>query len=296
MELISQIESRLKDQDAASFGKILQDVHVLQLEEESEDKVVNGARNSGNTSGGAAASTSGASLSGGFSRGQTRGNNRRRTPSQSNEELDTAIADRASGRSGATVPDEDVNGTILPGVEMLGVGRKADLIERAKKSGVDVMLMFNVKITKTRGNYFNSSSLKVVDVKTEENVFSSATLRDDKVAEAVDDGDNPVKDEIKKAFGSVVDKKFVAAELPSALNTENVKKRIGRLLKEEFSSPLRAAVEVVSYHQADLLDDDLAKLALKRLFGSDDSEILITGTSEERLGYLKQWLPDDFEQ
>ena len=287
LELISHLESRRKDKNPY-YGQILKD--VMEVEVEEGDSQSNNNPNSRRPSRGSASGSLGISGGGGD---LTRGGGGRNPAGSQDDEENTDVLDRAMGRSTAALPEEDFTGSIIPGVELLGVGKKAELVQRAKDSGVDMLIMFTVKISKSRGNYFNTTNMKIVDINTEENVFNSKSLRDNKVEEAIEDGDDPVRDEVQKAFTSFADKELKAAKMPKGLNEENVKKRVGRLLKQEIGNPLPAAVEIVSFHRANLLSDDLAKMALERLFESEDSQVLVTGTAEERLEFLKEWLPED---
>lgn len=282
-QLISHLDSRRMD-SKPYYGQILKDVMEVEIPEEEQSTTARrprGGRGLGQPSG-----SLGIAGDGG---GQARGRSNR---NREQDEANADVLDRAMGRTTASKPDDEFSGSILPGVELLGAGKKAELVQRARKADVDTMIMFTVKVSKSRGEYFSTTSMKIVDVASEENLFNSKGLKDTKVSEAVEDGDDPVKDEVEKAFVSLADKQFKAANMPKALNEQNVKKRIGRLLKQESNNPLAAAVEIVSFHKAKLLSDDLAKMALKRLFDSDESEILVTGEPKERLEYLKQWLPD----
>ncbi|MEM9411637.1 MAG: hypothetical protein AAGA30_11020 [Planctomycetota bacterium] len=276
---------------------MLKDVSEIKLSSDEED---NNSRRQSPRSGAFGAGSFGTA---GVSGGGNRNPNRNATDNQPRE----SVLDRALGQATASKPEDDFTGTLIPGVTLLGKGSKAELIERAKEKNVDALWMFNVKISKSRGSrnrgfgggsspsQYSTTNLKIIDLKTGENLFSSKSLKDTDVKEDVDEGDDPVKDEIEKAFKSVADSKFKAEDLPSALKAEVVKKRVGRLLKSKPSNPLPTAVEVVSYYEADLMDEELAVAAMKKLFGSDDAAVLVAGPPKERLAFLKRWLPDEIE-
>ena len=287
---ITLLEARRTDKGSPYYGQVLKDVM------EVEDPNANPEADNVNQRNRRRGNTGTASFGGG------NGGARRNTRNTQGDE--PSILDRALGSSTAQRPEDDFSGTIIPGVELLGRGSKSDLIERARAAEVDALVLFNVKISKSRGSrnrrggastptFTNTTSMRIVDVKTGENLFSSKSLKDTSVEEAVDDGEDPVDDEIKKAFSSFADKNFKVQEMPSGLNEKNVKGRIGSLLKsKEDINPLRSAVEIVSFHKAQLLSEELAITALKRLFGDSASSVLVSGSESERLNFLRDKLPE----
>ena len=286
--VIREYEERRKSK--STFGQILTDVMEIELPDNEAEKTAanrrggRGGRGRGTIApvGGTVAGTMGDSGGGRGSRSQT--------------PKDTTILDAAMGRGTAQKPDnEEFSGSIRPGVLLLGVGSKKELLERAKSANVDSLITFNVKITKPRranNPPTNTTSVKIIDLKGEnEQIFSSRSLKDTTVEEKREDGEEPVEKEVERLF-KVIDSDFAAGPLPSAINADNVKKRIGRLLKTSKDNPLPAAVEIVAFYQSKMLSEDLAKTAVIRLFGSDDANVLISGDESARLGFLAPWLPD----
>ena len=280
--VVRELDKRRKSDDS-SFGKILKDVMDVELpnDEEEPERAPSSRRSS--------AASSISSLGIGNSRG------RGRQPVD-DEPKDSTVLDGALGNGTAQKPDdEEFTGSIRPGVMLVGVGSKVELLERAKAAGLDSLITFNVKVTTSRRGSnppTSTTSVKVLDLKTDnEQLFSGRSLKDTMVSEKQDEGEDLVEKEIERLF-NVMDSDFAAAPLPSAISADNVKKRIGRLLKTHADNPLPAAVEVVAFLEQKLLTEDLAKTAMKRLFKTDDATVLITGGSDERLEFLSNWLPD----
>lgn len=311
-KLISYLDSRRTDDSDPYYGAILRD--VMNVEDPvTEEEQASGRRNNRpqQSGSGPPASTRSSGIAGGDvlgtggrnSRRGSRGNSRRNNSNaQPLQRTDTSVIDRATGGSTAARPEDDFSGSILPGVHLLGRGSKADLIERAREAEVDTLVLFNVKISKSRGSrnrrsansapsMSNTTSMKIVDMKSEDNLFSSKSLKDTDVSEDNDAGDDPVKEQVEKAFTSFADENFKAAGMPSGVNEKNVITRIKTLLKSESDDEFSKAVEIVSFYEADLLTEKLAVSAITKLFDDSDAEVLINGSSSARLNFLRDRLP-----
>ena len=307
-KLISHLDSRREDEQRPYYGAMLKDVLEVEIpgeeDEGANDRESRRARSAGGPSQ-SSAGFGGLSESGGAGRGGRRRGGARNA--QALQRTDTSVIDRAMGRSTADKPEDEATGSILPGVSLLGVGSKVDLLERAQSANVDSFIMFNVKVSKSRGSrgsrgargsrasapeYGCVTSMKIIDMKTGENLFSSKSLKDSQVDEENEEGEDPVKDQVERAFTTVADKTLRAMDMPSGLNSNVVKKRVGKILSTGKDNPLPAAVEIIGYLEAELLNSDLAETAMSRLFGTDDAKVLVSGSADERLEFLKEKLPD----
>ena len=299
-QLISFLDGRRKDDH---YGQILKDVMEQEMASKDGEEASSASESSGfrrretsSSNFGGAPATAG----GGNRRGGRRGS---RSNSQPLQRTDTSVLERAMGQSTAEKPADDASGSILPGVSLLGVGSKVDIVSRAKAANIDGLVIFNVKVSKSRGgnarnrantspDYTCTTSMKIVDLATEKNVFSSKSLKDTTVKEENDEGEDPVKDQVARAFSTYADASFRATDLPGGLNESAVKKRVGRLLRDKSGQPLAAAVEIISYYKSELLTAELAETAVTRLFGSDDAKVLVDGAAADRLEFLKTVLPN----
>jgi hypothetical protein len=210
------------------------------------------------------------------------------------------------GQSTAEQPEDDTVGSIVPGVMLVGVGSKAELIERAKASELDSLIVFNVRLSKSRRSSnssrsgptrFNTTSMRIIDLHDDSNpnLFNSKALKDTDVKESLDEGEDPVTEEIERAFDTTADKMFQADDLPEGLNRENVRKRVGRLLQDQPSNPLPSAVEIIGFLERDLLSEEDAVTALSRLFDSPDAAVLVNGSPGQRIEFMRKWLPEDID-
>ncbi|MCH2178770.1 MAG: hypothetical protein MK106_08195 [Mariniblastus sp.] len=217
------------------------------------------------------------------------------TPSETAMAAPARVLDRAMGSSESQPPKRDTQGTIIPGVMLLGVGKKAALLEEAKNLGLDAMIVFNVKVSKTRSSGKTSSmtSMKIINLQNadEELVYSSKALKDTIVDELQEKGRTPVKDVVDAAFKKNADSKFKSTELPDALNSENVENRINLLKVKYQNHPLPAAIEILNYHQQRLAEDQVAIAALNELFGDDSiGDTLVLGDQRAREKAIGSWM------
>ncbi len=305
VKLISQLEKRLID-DEPFYGAVLKDVVEIELPEDKEDVVDSAVSEDNNDPAGSARGDIGLISESGGPPGQSDETRGEENSSPSDDPKLATVIDRAMGSSTAEKPADDFTGSILPGVMLLGVGSKADLVERARKADVDSLIVFSVNVAKSRRSsrtgsgpsQSSTTSMKIIDLNNEgnKNLFSSKGLKDVDVAEMIESGKDPVDQEVERAFREIADSEFRAIELPAGLNLENVKNRIGRLLNEKPDNPLPTAVEIVSFYESDLLTDELAITAMKSLFGSDNAEVLVKGTASQRLEFLKAWLPASLDK
>jgi hypothetical protein len=208
----------------------------------------------------------------------------------------TERLERVRGSSAAADPDSELSGSLSPGVLLVGEGKKEDLIDRAREMGLDVLFMFNVRVSSSRVPT-STTGLKVVNLHSDdaEVLYTSRSLKSDVVAKNRDAGINEKSDPVVQAldlvFEEMLDDKLRAQPLPENLKPEHVAGRIMQLMEQSNPDPLAAAVEIVGFHRMELLDAELAEKALDKVLGDGKGKVLLTGTSEERQAVLAEYLP-----
>lgn len=204
--------------------------------------------------------------------------------------------DRANGRSAAADPKADVSGSLGPGVMLLGRGKKDAMVERGREMGLDVLMLFNVRVSSGRSPS-GSASLKVYNLHSDkaEEVCSSRSLKSDTVAKKRESGvgekSDPVEVALDGVFKETFDKKFRAAEMPAKLQPKHVLSRLKQVLAKSDADPLSTAVEIVGYHRLELLDGDAAMKALDEVLGDGLGNTILTGSTDDRLDALEKFLP-----
>ncbi len=211
------------------------------------------------------------------------------------KEAPAKVLARAMGSGESAKPEPNTTGTIVPGVMLVGVGKKAALVEKAKEMGLDALIVFNVTVSKTRSSGKVSSMTKMTILNLidsdEEVVYSGKALKDTVVADQKEKGMTPVKTVVNAAFKSNADLKFKAEELPSALNSENVKRRVDSLVANPAGNPLPLALEVLNYHQDGLVDDQFAIESLNTIFGDDSvGSALVSSDPRVRVKAIAKWV------
>gem|GEM_PF-2101966 len=204
------------------------------------------------------------------------------------------LVDLWSG-SDASTPERLTTGTLTPGVIVLGEGKKEELFSRAKKFGVDVILLFDVKVGEARGENYSTTTLRLFNVDNpEEQLALGRQLRSNVVMEARDDGKaDPVAAELTRVVEEYMDQNLAAQELPKSLTQENVTKRIETVLAGETDDALKTAVEVVGFYRVGLLPEDKVVEALNKLLGEDLAEAILNGKETDRVAQLKKLVEDD---
>ena len=208
----------------------------------------------------------------------------------------TARLDRVSGRTAANDPDAELSGSLSPGVMLVGEGKKEDLVDRAREMGLDVLLLFNVRVSSSRVPT-GTANLKVINLHSDDSevMFNSRSLKSDVVAKnraaGISEKSDPVVSTLDSLFEEALDPNLRAQPLPPNLKPEHVAGRIEQLMSKSNPDPLSVAVEIVDFHRLELLDAELAEKALDKVLGEGKGNILLTGTTEARKAALEEYMP-----
>ena len=202
-------------------------------------------------------------------------------------------AQRVSGSGASQFPDSDTMGSLTPGVMLIGEGSKAEMIERAKKQGLDVLALFQIRVTGGR-NTTCTTGLRFINVHTGEDIAKGKTLKTDDVEDARERSRDRRLDPVEAALDSVFkvgDEQIKASSLPAALKPEHVENRLRDVIAREYADKLAITVEIISFNRKGLLDDEKSRNALDNLLGEGVGQKLMTGTIDERAAALSSMLP-----
>jgi hypothetical protein len=185
-------------------------------------------------------------------------------------------------------------GALMPGVICLGEGKKDDIISRAKKFGVDVVLLFDVKVGEAKGEKYSTTALRLLDPENpDEQLALGRALNNTKVMESREGGKDPVDTELARVVEEYIDVNLIASKFPDAVNQDAVSKRLEGLLAGEVKHPLKTAVEVVGFYRVGLLKEAEVEAALKQLLGEDLAEAVLNGDEGTRVAELQKLLEQD---
>jgi hypothetical protein len=193
-------------------------------------------------------------------------------------------------------PEFEANATsLVPGAMMLGLGKKNELLERARAHGLDLLAVFDVGIQfSSRDEAKNTTMLTIIDVKTGEDVIQTRKLNTAAYSKALESGkENPIEMELDKAFPDKTDKEFKCSELPN-ISDEAASRRIEALLESAPANPLPVLVEIRYYLDQGLISKSDYVAAAEALIGPENARKLVDGDIKQREEALHDWLPGQY--
>lgn len=281
---INAIEKRRKHDDAF-YGTLLKDIEMMEPSKQQMQQ----QQSSTQTTGGLGAASTTMGIIGGPSSGGGNGGGPQR------QREDASIIERAKGNGNSKTPDDELVGTIVPGVMLVGQDKPDELIRRAREQSLDVLALFIVNAKQTKkGQRTSTTSLRFIDLRKDdvEPMYRSKQLKDINVEEAFEDDRDLVAIEIDRAFKEFADKKGLKTdEMPRGLKTKHVKNRINKILAKDVPNPLPACVEVVGFFRLNLISKEFAATALNKLLDSDQGADLLSDSPEKRVAAIAEWLP-----
>jgi len=182
---------------------------------------------------------------------------------------------------------------LASGVAFFGIEDRNPMIVAGKSDGFDVLIVFDVQTRTTRGSLYNSTSLRVINLDSENVLYASEPMVNIRVETFRKNpvGKDPVDEEIDKFF-ALVDKQFRPEPLPSAIKPEHAAGRVLTLLEQQYENPLPVLTEIRFYHEMKLLTDEQLLYAYQKLLGEQAGAKLIEGTSLEKAQAIGQWIPE----
>jgi len=204
--------------------------------------------------------------------------------------------DIGDGSSEDSFNRSDASESPFPGVVVLGKARYDTLLRRAQKAEVDVMILFEIKLTKTRksGTVKNDTKIRIVNVRDRRKTYSSATLNNISVwkkraDERYDTDEDPIDKVIDKLF-KYIDANLKLSPMPD-LTPEQAFARIRTLVSEEYDNPLPVLAEIRYYHTKGLIKDDILLKAYAKLIGDNAADQLVRGVTDDKKEALADYLP-----
>ncbi len=189
---------------------------------------------------------------------------------------------------------------LAAGVIFLGTGNGTTLRRKATDQGVDLLLIFDVDVSRSSrtGVVKTSTKALIVDIVKGEVIARMKSLSNVTVQKAVAKGDDPVGEWLDSFVEKLDDSSdgFVMSNLPPGLKPEHAKARVQRLAADYASSPgnpLPVLAEVALYYSRNLIDDDTRTAVYQQILGKQPGEQLSLGNAKERMAVLQRWLPRD---
>lgn len=200
---------------------------------------------------------------------------------------------------------KDEAGSIRPGMTFLGNAASKEALEKkAREQGLDVLIVFDVKVQRPGKTKIVSNSTKIsvllVDRPQDVPVHTSVVLTNVKVAaerEKDRDGD-PVDEEIDKLIAKLeaytsptgTPQTLKVGPFLESLAPQHAANRVTNLTASPSEAPLRDLAEIKLYHSKKLISDQQFQDAAK-VFLKDKAELLAKGKEDERRKALDSMLP-----
>jgi len=186
--------------------------------------------------------------------------------------------------------------SVSPGIVYLGEGTSKELVTLAKEQDVDVLAVFDVRVSELRnGTKKNDTGLRIVNVRTGKDAIKTNPVNNIKVylarQELKEGQDDPVDLMIDQLF-KYADENYKVNDLPE-LTPEQAKSLVGKLISSKPENPLRALAEIRYYHIKQLLTDEELVLAYQKMIGDDEGTKLATGTDEVKKDTIRRYTPGD---
>ncbi len=170
---------------------------------------------------------------------------------------------------------------------------------KARTQGLDVVLYFNIRVVESArtGLVTNIAEIEVIDVATEQKVFSLPALNNlkmQKEREAATKGglDDPLEVAIDKLF-QFADRQYRMLPVPQKTSDEILESRIKPLVlsAEKPENPLAALAEIKFLYSKEMVRKEHLPIAFKQLLGEELAEKWFAADDEGRAEILALWLP-----
>ncbi len=182
----------------------------------------------------------------------------------------------------------------------LGTGTASTLKRKAAQQGVDVLLLFDVDVSRNSrtGVVRTTTKATIYDMYKNSALVKLKSLSNIKVQNERAKGDDPVNDWIDDLVAKIDDtsRGLVMTDLPAGLKPEHAKGRVERLAADYASAPgnpLPILTEIAFYYHRKLIDDELRTRVYQQILGKEAGEKLSLGNAQERLDVLQRWMPKD---
>ncbi|XZE56333.1 hypothetical protein SH139x_002437 [Planctomycetaceae bacterium SH139] len=171
-----------------------------------------------------------------------------------------------------------------PGMVYLGQLSYQDAVARANDSGLDFLLLFDVKVTERREEVENTTRVRVINVANPDKVMGgSKKLSNTEVKNRNSNGKAEPRDmvvDVLKPLFDAIDREVKLAPFPR-LTAEQARSRVGQLLSSNISE-VRLLAEVQLYRSQGLLTDDDVLVASELVWGDDGLRLMAGSDSVQR--------------
>ncbi|MEQ1905927.1 MAG: hypothetical protein ABL888_17185 [Pirellulaceae bacterium] len=193
--------------------------------------------------------------------------------------------------SAETKQPGNVTGMLLPGVVSVGEGSVESLVDRAKKLGLDVVVILDVKVNKDKRQFISANVIRLFDTDDSKKVLvQSRSLKNNQVAkdrEKTRESNDPVEVELDKVFKDFVDVNLKAQAL-EGWDGNRATKYVETLVEKKVDK-VRAATETLGLFRMGLLPADKCKSTLDTILDNSGT-LLMAGKDSDKKTFLDDLL------
>lgn len=176
---------------------------------------------------------------------------------------------------------------------MIGTEDKlAPLVEKARREGVDFLIVFDIDVRQSNGIVQNTTKLELHDVSTGKSLGQSSGLLNTRAQKEIDDGKDPVGREVSKFFATI-DEKIQMGDLPASATPEKVEALVDKKLAEKQANPVPVLAELKYFYNKKLLSGDKFLAGCTTLVGEKQAKMVTEATEEQLLLALASFLPKE---
>lgn len=184
-------------------------------------------------------------------------------------------------------PDGDKIEQLLPGVTLVGVAGTADLLQRAREQGIDLLVICDVVADPNRVRRFvdTSTRVRLYDVATEEQLAVSGKINNVEIQKLRVDNpdDETVINEVGKVFVDV-DKRYRAKDFPN-VSSEKGQKAVINFVRNAIAHPSKDPLwklsEIRFYESQGGLKPEHALAAMKKILPSQAAKLQSVASDDE---------------
>jgi hypothetical protein len=182
---------------------------------------------------------------------------------------------------------------LIPGVTMLGEGKQAELLKTAAERGCDVLVLFELEVSRGGETPINTTQITLHNVQTKELIHSGGSLTNVQVRKAREEKkkDDPVDAEMTRFF-TAVDEKLAAKDFPATAKPEKVVTFVDKMLEQKNENPLPALAEIRFFRSKELITSEKMIEAYGKLLGKETGEKVAGGDAAAAMESLAKWLPE----
>ncbi len=212
-------------------------------------------------------------------------------------EMGMGMGGMPGGGDGQSAPRAKImpGSIVVPGMVYIGTSEKqADLMKKAEDRGVDLVFLFDVKVSppnRLNGIVQNEAKVRVVSLKGDPLARSSELLNTEvERASMRASGEDEVAKATDKFFAQL-DSKVKFGDMPP-LKPEHAKARLVQVLSNSKLSKLEKLFEVSLYYSMKLITDDEKLTACLIVMEGSEGESLANGRPEDKQAVLDTLLPN----